>query len=248
MFFLPFAILTLSALGRAHVVSRHSTINKPICLDNVTAAFHKAHIVPDVISSFNPKVGVDTLFTDPVTKANVEVVPGILLTTEQTDQPPQWSLASDRDLSNSKTTWVITIVDPDALTPQDPSIAQFLHFIGQGFIVDNSLAPNRGKNTVSLTNVSSALVEFFHPSPPAGSDPHRYVILVYVQPDDFEEKGLAYFNGTIPPGTDFREFFNITDFASKTALGEPVAGNFFLVGPDADASRETVNNLPFPFN
>lgn len=62
----------------------------------------------------------------------------------------------------------------------------------------------------------------------------RYVILVYVQPDNFEETGLAYFNGTIPPGTSFRQHFNITDFAAKTALGNPVAGNFFLVGPDVD--------------
>lgn len=224
----------MGALGEAHVLSRpHS----PACLDNVTAAFEKAHIVPDVLPSFNPSLGIDILFTDPVTGKDVSVVPGILLTTEQTDQPPQWFLSSDnRNLTSSTSTWVITIVDPDALTPQNPSVAQFLHFIGQGFVVDHSKVLKGLEDSVQLTNVSSALVEFFHPSPPAGSDPHRYVILAYVQPDNFEEAGLAYFNGTIPPNTAFREHFNITDFAAETALGNPVAGNFFLVGPDVDTS------------
>ena len=68
---------------------------------------------------------------------------------------------------------MITIVDPDALTPQNPSVAQFLHFIGQGFVVDHSEVLEGVEGSVQLANVSSALVEFFHPSPPAGSDPHR---------------------------------------------------------------------------
>jgi hypothetical protein len=74
----------------------------------------------------------------------------------------------------------------------------------------------------------------------------RYVILVYVQPDGFDAAGLAYFNGSIPAGTDFREHFNITDFAAKTSLGEPVAGNYFLVGPGDDASTAFINTSPFP--
>lgn len=80
MFLLTSAILVLGALGEAHVLSRpHS----PACLDNVTAAFEKAHIVPDVLPSFNPSLGIDILFTDPVTGKDVSVVPGILLTTER---------------------------------------------------------------------------------------------------------------------------------------------------------------------
>jgi len=192
MFLLTSTILILGALSEAHVLS-HLQPRSPTCLKNVTAAFEKAHIVPDVLPSFNPRIGIDTLFTDPVTDADVKVAPGILLTTEreffqsviltkveeikpahpETDQPPQWSLFSrDKNLASSKSTWVITIVDPDALTPQNPSIAQFLHFMGQGFVVDHS-EDLKGVENVQLTNVSSALVEFFHPSPPAGSDPHR---------------------------------------------------------------------------
>jgi len=193
MFLLTSTILVLGALSEAHVLPRLQP-HSPTCLDNVTAAFEKAHIVPDVLPSFSPRIGIDALFMDPVTDQDVKVVPGILLTTEreffqpvilakvekikpahpETDQPPQWSLSShDKNLASSKSTWVVTIVDPDALTPQNPSIAQFLHFIGQGFVVDHSKVLKGVENSVQLTNVSSALVEFFHPSPPAGSDPHR---------------------------------------------------------------------------
>lgn len=63
----------------------------------------------------------------------------------------------------------------------------------------------------------------------------RYVVLVFVQPEGFDEAGLAYFGGSIPPGTDFREHFNVTEFAATTHLGNPVAGNFFFVGPADDA-------------
>jgi phosphatidylethanolamine-binding protein (PEBP) family uncharacterized protein len=66
---------------------------------------------------------------------------------------------------------VIAIVDPDALTPQNPSEAEFLHFIGQGFVVDNS--NQREGCAVQVKNATDALVEFFPPTPPAGSDPHR---------------------------------------------------------------------------
>jgi len=82
MFLLTSTILVLGALGEAHVLPRLQT-HFPTCLDNVTAAFEKAHIVPDVLPSFNPRIGIDTLFTDPVTDKDVKVIPGILLTTER---------------------------------------------------------------------------------------------------------------------------------------------------------------------
>ena len=196
MFILTSTILILGALSEAHVLHVLPRLqpHPPTCLKDVTVAFEKAHIVPDVLPSFNPRISIDTLFTDPVTDTNVNVVPGILLTTEreffppamlakvaeikpahpETDQPPQWSLFSrDNNLASSRSTWVITIVDPDALTPQNSNVAQFLHFVGQGFVVDYSEVLKGVEGSVQLTNVSSALVEFFHPSPPAGSDPHR---------------------------------------------------------------------------
>lgn len=51
-------------------------------LANVTMAFTQAQVVPDVISTFNPVIGVDPIFMD--TSAPVQVVPDILLTMNRT--------------------------------------------------------------------------------------------------------------------------------------------------------------------
>jgi phosphatidylethanolamine-binding protein len=89
---------------------------------------------------------------------------------ETSSQPKFFLSPNSTNLPIRKTeTFVITIVDPDAPTPQDPSASQYLHYIGSGFTVAS-------KSTTSPQLVSSkdALVEFAPPSPPSGSDPHRY--------------------------------------------------------------------------
>jgi hypothetical protein len=59
------------------------------------------------------------------------------------------------------------MVDPDALTPQMPTIAQIRHFLGGDFHLD--------EQTGKLTNSTPAISEYLQPTPPAGSDPHRFV-------------------------------------------------------------------------
>lgn len=62
-------------------------------------------------------------------------------------------------------TFVVIMVDPDAPTPQMPNVSEFLHFLGGDFTADST--------TGLLSNSSPALMEFFSPTPPPGSDPHR---------------------------------------------------------------------------
>ncbi|KAG8684077.1 hypothetical protein FRC11_012649, partial [Ceratobasidium sp. 423] len=57
-------------------------------------------------------------------------------------------------------------------------------------------------------------------SPPVGSGPHRYVALLYSQPKNFDVSFLNL--------SDIR-FFNISSFAARTGLGEPLAGTFLTV-------------------
>jgi hypothetical protein len=83
MLALTTAILALSALCEVYALPPRSANGHANSLANVTAAFEKSHIVPDVLPSFNPAIGVETLFTDAVTGDSVEVVPGILLSMER---------------------------------------------------------------------------------------------------------------------------------------------------------------------
>jgi hypothetical protein len=50
--------------------------------------------------------------------------------------------------------------------------------------------------------------------------------LVFQQPKNFNEQTV------VTPETTVR-LFNISDFASTVGLGEPLAGTFMIVAPDA---------------
>lgn len=132
------------------------------------------------------------------------------------------------------------MVDPDAPTPQTPTEAQIRHFLGSDFFTDFA---NFG-NVHPLTNNTPAVSGFLQPTPPAGSDPHRlvllsvryvkitlfffllrYVLLLFKQPAGFESQALV--NSTTSVSN-----FNISTFAAATKLGNPIAGTFMLVGPD----------------
>lgn len=64
----------------------------------------------------------------------------------------------------SNTSWVVAIVDADASPPQ------FLHFLGQDFVVNPDLVVQGGglDNVTGLMNTSQALAEFAAPNPPSG--------------------------------------------------------------------------------
>ncbi|KAF8897743.1 phosphatidylethanolamine-binding protein [Infundibulicybe gibba] len=162
-------------------------------LTNVTQAFSQAQIVPDVVPSFSPAAGMGITFIDPASMMALNVTPGVLLTMEQTSMPPQFSITSPAPDVVANITYVLALIDPDAPTPQNASEAQFRHFVGGDFAVD----PTAADPTV-LVNSSAALTEFFPPTPPAGSDPHRYILLMYVQPDGFDTMAPSFLNDSTP--------------------------------------------------
>jgi phosphatidylethanolamine-binding protein len=101
--------------------------------------------------------------------------------------PPQFALSRSEGTNTSPATdgpFVIAVVDPDAPTPQAPTVAQFLHFIGGGYYhpEDATQSPQRrwparkrspGLENLMLVNNTPAIIDFLQPQPPAGSDPHR---------------------------------------------------------------------------
>ncbi|THV08339.1 PEBP-like protein [Dendrothele bispora CBS 962.96] len=193
-------------------------------LDNVTQAFTNAKIVPDVLPSFSPRALLNVTFTD-ASMQSVNVTPGIQLTMAQTAQEPQFFFLANVTIPPNLL-YVVAIVDPDAPTPQNANISQFRHFLGGGFSVDST--------TGLLMNNTAALTDFAPPTPPAGSDPHRYVVLAYLQPDNFDSIANQFVNASTN-----RMNFNITTFAQATNLSAPLAANFFLTGPDNSSSTGT---------
>ncbi|KAG6876350.1 hypothetical protein C0992_013286 [Termitomyces sp. T32_za158] len=135
--------------------------------------------------------------------------------------PPTFSAIGDIGFGP----FVIATVDPDAPTPQDPTSAQIRHFLGPNFFPPQDTT----SRDEPLTNRTPALSEFLQPTPPAGSDAHRYIFLLFNQPENFNAQRL------VTPTTPI-DLFNISEFAAATGLGDPIAGTFMLVAPDPTAA------------
>lgn len=80
----------------------------------------------------------------------------------ETAHPPTFTIRGE----GNPGPFVVVAVDPDAPTPQSPTLAQIRHFLGGSFV------PNA--STFVLSNSTAAVSEWLQPAPPAGSDPHRY--------------------------------------------------------------------------
>ncbi|KAH8077041.1 PEBP-like protein [Cristinia sonorae] len=185
-------------------------------LATVKKAFTAAHIPSDIHINFNPRVLFEVSFPQTSGPA-IPVHAGLQLPRNATAGPPRFSIRSNALATRGP--FVVATVDPDAPTPQTPTSAQIRHFLGGNF----HLGP-----TGRLTNSTAAISNFLQPTPPAGSDPHRYVFLLFEQPRGFNQQKLV--NSTTSIAN-----FNISSFAAAVGLGQPIGGTFIRVGPDPSA-------------
>ncbi|KAF5274948.1 hypothetical protein FQR65_LT04289 [Abscondita terminalis] len=106
--------------------------------------------------------------------------------------------------------YTLIMIDPDAPCASEPTLREYQHWL----VVN--IPGHKVTDGQTLTEYVGAF-----PSKPSGS--HRYVFLVYKQPDEiqFEEKKISRTNGSK------RGQFSARTFAKKYKLGCPIAGNFF---------------------
>ncbi|KAL5632357.1 hypothetical protein ACGC1H_005355 [Rhizoctonia solani] len=84
----------------------------------------------------------------------------------------------------------------------------------------SDIRPNFATRSLVLRNSTAAISPYFPPNPPVGSGAHRYVALLYAQPNNFD---IASLNAAQVAN------FNIASFAASAGLGEPLAGTFLTV-------------------
>ncbi|KAI0692726.1 PEBP-like protein [Cytidiella melzeri] len=185
----------------------------------VKASFEKAHLPQDIHVAFNPSVLLEVTLPQ-ATGPAVPVTAGVQLPRNQTVGPPQFAVTGDAGLELGQR-FVVATVDPDAPTPQSPTSAQIRHFLSGDFV----LTPGFPFEDRRLVNLTAPLSQWLQPTPPAGSDAHRYVFLLFRQPSGFDEQTVVTANTSISN-------FNISAFALETGLGDPIAGTFMLVAPD----------------
>ncbi|KAL0578565.1 hypothetical protein V5O48_003415 [Marasmius crinis-equi] len=182
----------------------------------VQDAFEAANIPEDLGINFNPQALLEVSFTEPDDSV-ITLHAGVQLPRNATAGPPTFGVMGDI----GEGPFVIAVVDPDAPTPQNASSAQIRHFLGGNFTDVGD----------TLRNDTPAISEFLQPSPPAGSDAHRYVFLLFRQSEEFA-------NQTEVNSTTSISNFNISMFAADTNLGDPIAGTFMLVAPDNDTMTD----------
>ncbi|KZV74438.1 PEBP-like protein [Peniophora sp. CONT] len=191
-------------------------------VSGVDAAFASSGIVPDLIPFFSSSALLDISYPSTAGNGSFIVNAGMNLTVEQIAAEPEYLLTYEA--VDSTGSFVLLMLDPDAPTPSNNSVANVVHLLAHG------LHPSSDLNVYApLKNTTPALADYYPPTPPSGSAPHRYTILLYAEPEGFAEKA----EGLVPAD---RISFNLTDFVAKTGLGAPLAGNFFYSGQNITIS------------
>lgn len=187
-------------------------------LTAVKEAFDSAHIPTDLGIAFNPRFLLEVSF--PQAPGYITLHAGLPVPRNATVGPPSFTA-----LGTAQTgPFVIISVDPDVPTPQNRTLAQIRHLLAPNFSALDSAPVFR-----LLTNSTPAISPYLQPGPPAGSPAHRYIFLLFDQPEGFNDQTLV--TQTTPIA-----LFNVSAFAAATGLGAPIAGTFMLVAPDASAA------------
>ncbi|KAJ6621844.1 PEBP-like protein [Mycena sp. CBHHK59/15] len=184
-------------------------IGQDVSITSVKKAFTAANISSDLDITFKPTALLEVFFPQ-TTGPPITLHAGINVPRNDTAGPPVFRVAGDV----GRGPFVVATVDPDAPTPQAPTSAQIRHFLGGNFFNHDGL----------LVNTTAAVSSFRQPTPPAGSDAHRYIFLLFHQSPEFATQQLV--NSTTSVA-----LFNISQFANAVDLGNPIAGTFMLVAP-----------------
>jgi phosphatidylethanolamine-binding protein (PEBP) family uncharacterized protein len=166
-------------------------------------------------AAYAPTVGTQVTFTD--AGFEIPVLPGVLLTRNQTAVEPVIRLQSSANIAGKG--YLVAMLDPDAPNPQNKSEANVRHWLAQ------NLVAGAGQNGLyQLAPNPDAVGKYAGPGPAAGSDPHRYTFLVFEQPTA---------QITAPSGNDVAPFlkFDIEAYAKSIEGLKLVGGTYMLVGP-----------------
>jgi hypothetical protein len=113
---------------------------------------------------------------------------------------------------------MVVALDLDAPFPSFSVLGPVLHWIQPGF------KPGPGN---TLTSSEPFIANYAGPAPPPGSAPHRYVFLLFEQPDAFNGNRYAPTGGA-PVGIWPRMRYDLDTWQKTAKLDEPLAVNYFL--------------------
>ncbi|KAL4914627.1 phosphatidylethanolamine-binding protein [Aspergillus aurantiobrunneus] len=95
---------------------------------------------------------------------------GNLFRVSEVKTAPTVSFAKEANASESQL-YTLLLVDPDAPTPEDPKFAYWRHWVVSGLKPGEGIQPE------------GALTEYLGPGPKDDSSPHRYLFLLFREPE-----------------------------------------------------------------
>lgn len=115
--------------------------------------------------------------------------------------------------------YIAIAIDLDAPFPSFDVLGPILHWVQPGL---------RGADASTGLTASDVpfVADYIGPAPPPGSAPHRYVFLLYAQPEGFDGAAFAPAGGK-PLSLWLRMRFDLDVFEKKAGLGPVLAVNYF---------------------
>ena len=112
--------------------------------------------------------------------------------------------------------YIAVAIDVDAPYVSAPFLSPIVHWIQPGLrLEDNTLKAD-----------DACIVDWLAPVPPPFSGPHRYVVILYEQPPDFDAKPWES-KFTKPVGIPSRCRWNLDQFVEEAGLTSMWAANYF---------------------
>lgn len=161
-------------------------------------------VTPDVIPMIAPKVDVRLKFPDRLRgprKGQFEV--GEFLNSSESATMPQIEIQQYHDNSGL---YSVAIVDPDVPNEETDSYTNYLHYLRRDVSLtctDHELHASNG----------SLVHDYIPPHPHKGSNYHRYVVIVWEQPQKAPQPNAPLAGHNIP-----REAFDAQSFAQQNGL------------------------------
>ncbi|KAA8897514.1 phosphatidylethanolamine-binding protein [Sphaerosporella brunnea] len=167
-----------------------------------------AQIPPQWTSGFSPAISLTAFFN------GVEISTGQSIPLSETKSSPTFALGKN-SVTCAESKYIIIALDPDAPSWASP----VLHFMNTNF---SAAELEEGSKNLTSTN-KNATAPWLDPAPPAGTGPHRYIFLLFEQPEgNFHVKDVP---GT---STSDRLTFDVERWRKDNHLHNAVAGTYFL--------------------
>jgi hypothetical protein len=168
---------TVAVLSLVLSCARAATTN--LTIGAVDVAFRNNNIFPAVIPSWSANSILDVSFPSvPIAltagqnltiarASEIIVLVSASNIPQEVAQTPSFYLSSNIT-SYARQRFVLTVIDPDAPTPEDPSLAQFRHYLASDLTVNTTNA------TIDFAplQLGTENSDWYPPAPPYGS-PHR---------------------------------------------------------------------------